>query len=116
MNDEQLLKIISNGYDLTRDSQGRITALMDRYICADLNEYGHDQAWRYSTRNQALKAYLKWDLKGEPEGWLKHYPSMRRRDDKGTYLLIADVPHLNIEDHYTIRTDITKPGAVYVID
>lgn len=38
-----------------------------------------DDEWRYETVQEAIAAMNQWDGVGEPEGWLRHPSSGRRR-------------------------------------
>lgn len=40
-----------------------------------------DEEWMFKTVEQAVEAFHKWDGDGEPEGWIRHTPSNRRRPD-----------------------------------
>lgn len=40
-----------------------------------------DEEWMYATFEQAVAAFKAWDGEGEPEGWIRHTPSNRRRPD-----------------------------------
>jgi hypothetical protein len=42
---------------------------------------GYDDCWDYSDRVAAISAMQRWDGVGEPEGWMRHPSSGRRRPD-----------------------------------
>jgi len=44
-------------------------------------EEGHDEQWMYSTGPEALMSFSAWDGAGEPQGWVRHMPSGRRREE-----------------------------------
>jgi hypothetical protein len=42
-------------------------------------EIGYDDCWDYSDRVAAISAMQRWDGQGEPEGWMRHPATGRRR-------------------------------------
>ena len=53
-------------------------------IIADLTEWGYGDRWCYANATDALIGLAEWisrDGEGEPEGWLRHPESGRRRPD-----------------------------------
>lgn len=43
------------------------------------DEYGFDDVWCFDTPERAIRALVEWDGEGEPEGWIRHPMSGRRR-------------------------------------
>lgn len=52
-------------------------------ILYDLNEYGYGDRWCFSSYEKAKNALDNWDGEGEPQGWHRHPPTGRRRDEHG---------------------------------
>lgn len=47
---------------------------------AEQHEVGcYEDAYDYDFRSEAFLAFVLWDGVGEPEGWVRHKPSNRRR-------------------------------------
>lgn len=78
------------GYWLERDlPDGRLAAVGPQLNGAaqivagkkDGWQDGHEEQWMYPTVPEALGAFAEWDGKGEPEHWIRHVPSGRRRQD-----------------------------------
>lgn len=70
------------GYLYVRDTgAGRLAALNinGRQLLTDFDANGWSQGWCYATPIEALLALTAWDGVGEPNGWIRHMPSMRRR-------------------------------------
>lgn len=75
------------GYDVWRilpDSRflavSRMTFGKGRlYLCSNI--WGPDESYCYATYEQAISQMLKWnpDEQNEPEGWIRHLESGRRR-------------------------------------
>jgi hypothetical protein len=42
---------------------------------------GFDQTYCYHDADAAWRAVLGWDGDGDPEGWVRHHQTMRRRPD-----------------------------------
>lgn len=51
----------------------------DRARLAIGNWDGFDDIWCYDSPAEAIAALEAWDGTGEPEGWMRHPPSGRRR-------------------------------------
>lgn len=45
------------------------------------NEIGYEEAYDYEFLAIAAGAFFGWDGEGEPEEWVRHIPSYRRRPD-----------------------------------
>ncbi len=43
------------------------------------NEYGYSEAYTYDNPEKAVASYEAWEGNGEPNGWIRHIPSNRRR-------------------------------------
>lgn len=52
-------------------------------ILADFDEIGYANRWCYHSLLEAKSALQDWNGVGEPQGWIKHLPSLRRRDRNG---------------------------------
>lgn len=55
-------------------------------IVGPLTETGYEQRWCYHSLLDALAALNDWKSRGyegEPDGWHRHMPSGRRRDENG---------------------------------
>jgi hypothetical protein len=72
-----------------RDPSGRVMAVVPRaggdasiILCELEIERGWEQEWQYRSSGQAHWYFLDWDPQAhpEPEGWLRHVPSDRRRE------------------------------------
>lgn len=50
-------------------------------IVAEIHEYGYVHRWCYHSYEAAQEAYNNWNGEGEPEGWHRHTPSCRRREN-----------------------------------
>lgn len=52
-------------------------------ILADLERWGYEDRWCYSSYAKAKAALDAWDGTGEPEGWHRHPDTGRRVDENG---------------------------------
>ncbi|MCG7402990.1 hypothetical protein [Caballeronia zhejiangensis] len=50
-------------------------------IVVDVHAYGHTDAFYYRSRDAARQALEKWDGTNEPQHWIRHPQSGRRRDN-----------------------------------
>lgn len=61
--------------------------LFSSAIVDNIQGYGmtltYQNRWCYKSYVDAIGALNDWDGEGEPEGWHRHLPSHRRRDEKG---------------------------------
>lgn len=57
--------------------EGQIVAARDAHRWKD----GREEMWLYKTFAQCVEAFFGWDGVGEPDGWVRHVPSFRRRED-----------------------------------
>ena len=85
---EGLATCIANGYShYKRFPNGRdaaVTRLLFTYaILADLTRWGYGDRWCFETEAKAVAALDAWNGEEgtEPQGWHRHPPSGRRRDD-----------------------------------
>jgi len=67
-------------------NDGRVATIQVMHLClvaivVDIHGYGHSDAFYYTSREQATRALEQWDGTGEPQGWVRHPQSGRRRDD-----------------------------------
>lgn len=67
-------------------NDGRIAAIqtINTWLVAivvDVHAYGHNDAFYYRSRERATDALEQWNGTGEPQGWVRHPQSGRRRDD-----------------------------------
>lgn len=67
-------------------NDGRIAAIqtINTWLVAivvDVHAYGHTDAFYYRSKNAAKQALDAWNGIGEPQGWIRHPQSGRRRDD-----------------------------------
>lgn len=63
---------------------GLYNFLFTSAILSDLNDTGYHQRWCFHSMDDALDALVEWKrngFAGEPEGWHRHIPSGRRRED-----------------------------------
>ncbi|BAO90657.1 hypothetical protein [Caballeronia cordobensis] len=65
---------------------GRIAALqtINTWLIAlavGIYGHGHEDAYYYRSRDDAKRALDDWTSKGEPQGWIRHPQSGRRRED-----------------------------------
>lgn len=90
--------MIEQGYDTVRvEPDGRLVCSLptaaggSQIIRGDLLNV--EDRWSYPTRDAALVAVLRWSASGaaEPEGWIRHQPSNRRRvyAADGSYLEVV---------------------------
>ena len=51
-------------------------------ICgtAETMRHAYQEKWTFATMDQAIDAFHVWTGKGEPQGWIRHIPSNRRRE------------------------------------
>lgn len=54
-----------------------------------------DEAWMYKTVDEAVAAMEAWDGTGEPQGWVRHSPSGRRRPHRDDSQRSISQPHIN---------------------
>jgi hypothetical protein len=73
---------------LLPDDRGELCVYPLRFGAARLTfgrdpncEFGYDDCWDYPYPAAAITAMERWDGQGEPEGWLRHPASGRRRPD-----------------------------------
>lgn len=52
-------------------------------ILFGMNAWGYEQRWCYHSYEAARAALTAWDGEGDPDGWHRHFPSGRRRDEAG---------------------------------
>lgn len=52
-------------------------------IIYDLNDWGFEDRWCYSSYDKAKAALDAWDGEGAPTGWHRHPASGRRYDEQG---------------------------------
>lgn len=78
------------GYQQAQIKAGRVVCvapfLFTWAILADVDQTGYAERWCFHTLQDATGALADWDGTGDPEGWHKHIPSGRRRDDHGNDL------------------------------
>jgi hypothetical protein len=74
------------GYQITKWlDDGRAAGLQAQLfsvnICVGSAEdiAGYSEAYWYDNAPTAVIQFLKWNGEGEPEGWIRHTPSNRRR-------------------------------------
>ncbi len=83
-------ELLTLGYSYVRDVDGggRLAALgaNPRQLLTDFDKGGWSQGWCYVSPTEALMALCAWDGVGEPDGWIRHMPSMRRRMDGMEYV------------------------------
>ena len=48
-----------------------------------MTAWGYEQRWCYHSYESARQALTAWNGEGDPEGWHRHMPSGRRRNDTG---------------------------------
>jgi len=78
---------VEERYDAIRVSDDRTQIIAVRQmiftwaICAGLDECGFSDRWCYETATAAAMAWIKWSGNAgtEPEGWIRHPRSARRR-------------------------------------
>lgn len=64
---------------------GRYTALTPQIFATILtisqagDELGYSEAYTYEDPEKAAAAFEAWEGNGEPDGWVRHIPSNRRR-------------------------------------
>lgn len=85
--------LVENGYELPVGIPGdRWVALLPFMFTTAIvmgrrsDLVGYDQRWCYHNPDKALGSLLTtdWsDPSAEPDGWHRHLPSMRRRDENG---------------------------------
>jgi hypothetical protein len=88
----------ANGYIAPRAiGNGRWAALLAHFdpsmaiVTGRIGDrYGWAEKWTYPDAGEALVAYMLWDGRDEPAGWIRHQPSNRRvsrspdeRDENG---------------------------------
>jgi len=88
MTEEYYEFLLANGYALVRQIGVTHWAAIYRFgfthaiILGEIGDRaGYADRWCYHTVNDAARALLAWDGKGEPEGWHRHPPSGRRRPE-----------------------------------
>ena len=72
------IKQLPDGRDAVVVSQILGTA---RLIVGGRTASWYDDLWCYKSVDRAVSAMEAWDGTGEPEGWIRHLPSGRRRPD-----------------------------------
>lgn len=82
---EQLQEI---GYPIYKEFADTVAAIDYRLfgnavILWPIDRYGHDHEWMYDSLPEAAQALHDWNGTGEPTGWRRHSPSMRRRTRDG---------------------------------
>ncbi len=50
-------------------------------VSATADDVGYSEAYTYATETEAVLAFCLWDGEGEPDGWICHRPSNRRREN-----------------------------------
>lgn len=65
---------------------GRLSAVVPmlftfRLIIGSVGADGYDDCWCYHDLAAAIGAMGAWDGEGDPQGWHRHPPSGRRRED-----------------------------------
>lgn len=77
-----------NGFIARKDlPDGRYTTLTPQIFTTKLtisragDEYGWYEAYEYDDPGKAAASFEAWEGNGEPDGWIRAVPSMRRRPD-----------------------------------
>lgn len=89
---EELVNRLSkeDGYSNICVKNGKICGLsrfiFTTAIISGMDETGYVERWCYHNSSTALQEFNAWDGTGEPEGWHRHIPSNRRRDENGNDL------------------------------
>lgn len=78
----------AEGYKMiTLLPDGRVAALLPQLfnvaLRAGLDVYGYSESYSYESYEAAVSGLTEWSGKEgtEPEGWIRHQPSNRRRTD-----------------------------------
>jgi len=71
-------RVFADGQEYTNAC---LTRLMFTWaILADLDEWGYEDRWCFSSLAGAQLALAAWDGNGEPQGWHRHPGTGRRRE------------------------------------
>lgn len=79
--------LTEQGYYNVCEKNGRLCAmfrfLFTVAIIADIDDNGYENRWCYHDGGLALQEFNAWDGVDEPQGWHRHLPTMRRRNEAG---------------------------------
>lgn len=64
-------------------------------IISDINSFGYDGRWCYSSYAKAKAAFDAWDGKGDPLGWHRHPITGRRYDNPEGYQIGLEPTEIN---------------------